>query len=68
MYHCCSPGNNWLCYASYPEQNGLAKALRGIGRIEQVLFILGWLRDRAPPRRVQAGPIAIQTDLWFCVY
>ncbi|EHN94234.1 hypothetical protein ESOG_04694 [Escherichia coli E101] len=41
--------------ASYPKQNGLAKALRGIGRIERTLFMLDWFRDPALRRRVQAG-------------
>lgn len=33
--------------ASYPRQNGLAKALREIGRIERTLFMLDWFRDPA---------------------
>ena len=41
--------------ASYPKQNGLAKALREIGRIERKLFMLDWFRDPALRRRVQAG-------------
>ncbi|EJB8506450.1 Tn3 family transposase, partial [Vibrio parahaemolyticus] len=41
--------------ASYPKQNGLAKALREIGRLERTLFMLDWLRDPALRRRVQAG-------------
>jgi TnpA family transposase len=41
--------------ASYPKQNGLAKALREIGRIERTLFMLDWYRDPALRRRVQAG-------------
>jgi hypothetical protein len=39
----------------YPKQNGLAKALREIGRIERTLFMLDWFRDPALRRRVQAG-------------
>ncbi|MDH3769668.1 MAG: Tn3 family transposase, partial [Nitrospirota bacterium] len=31
--------------AAYPRQNGLAQALREIGRIERTLFILDWLRS-----------------------
>ena len=31
--------------ASYPKQNGLAKALREIGRIERTLFMLDWFRE-----------------------
>ncbi|CBJ90455.1 transposase (fragment) [Xenorhabdus nematophila ATCC 19061] len=41
--------------ASYPKQNGLAKALREIGRIERTLFMLDWFRDPALRRRVQAS-------------
>lgn len=39
----------------YPKQNGLAKALREIGRIERSLFMLDWFRDPSLRRRVQAG-------------
>ncbi|QDW31675.1 Tn3 family transposase [Yersinia sp. KBS0713] len=41
--------------ASYPKQNGLAKALRELGRIERTLFMLDWFRDPALRRRVQVG-------------
>lgn len=41
--------------ASYPRQNGLARALREIGRIERTLFILEWLTDPALRRRVTVG-------------
>lgn len=41
--------------ASYPKQNGLAKALREIGRIERTLFMLDWFHDLGLRRRVQAG-------------
>lgn len=41
--------------ASCPKQNGLAKALREIGRIERSLFMLDWFRDPSLRRRVQAG-------------
>ncbi|KUQ07728.1 Tn3 family transposase [Klebsiella aerogenes] len=41
--------------ASYPKQNGLAKALREIGRIERSLFMLDWFRNPSLRRRVQAG-------------
>jgi len=40
---------------SYPRQNGLALALREIGRIERTLFILQWLQDSELRRRVQVG-------------
>jgi TnpA family transposase len=41
--------------ASYPKQNGLAKALREIDRIARTLFMLDWFRDLGLRRRVQAG-------------
>lgn len=41
--------------ASYPKQNGLAKALREIGRIERTLFMLDWFSDPELRGRVQAG-------------
>ncbi|MBB5429009.1 TnpA family transposase [Paraburkholderia atlantica] len=40
---------------SYPRQNGLAVALREIGRIERTLFILDWLQNVELRRRVHAG-------------
>ena len=40
---------------SYPRQNGLAVALRELGRIERSLFTLDWLQDIELRRRVQAG-------------
>ncbi len=40
---------------SYPRQNGLAKALRELGRIERTLFILDWLQSVELRRRVQVG-------------
>jgi TnpA family transposase len=40
---------------SYPRQNGLAVALRELGRIECTLFILDWLQSVELRRRVQAG-------------
>lgn len=40
---------------AYPKQNGLAKALREIGRIERTLFMLDWFRDPGLRQRVQAG-------------
>jgi TnpA family transposase len=41
--------------ANYPRQNGLAKALREIGRIERTLFALEWYQDLELRRRVNAG-------------
>lgn len=40
---------------SYPRQNGLAVALRELGRIERTLFILDWLQSVEPRRQVHAG-------------
>ncbi|MBN8758468.1 Tn3 family transposase [Variovorax sp. SCN45] len=40
---------------SYPRQNGLAIALRELGRIERTLFILDWLQSVELRRRVQVG-------------
>jgi TnpA family transposase len=41
--------------ASYPRQNGLAWALRELGRIEKTLFTLEWLQDPELRRRVNVG-------------
>jgi len=41
--------------SSYPRQNGLAVALRELGRIERTLFILDWLQSVELRRRVHAG-------------
>jgi TnpA family transposase len=40
---------------SYPRQNGLAVALRELGRIERTLFTLEWLQSVELRRRVHAG-------------
>jgi TnpA family transposase len=40
---------------SYPRQNGLALALRELGRAERTLFTLEWLQKPALRRRVNAG-------------
>ncbi|MGO2643135.1 Tn3 family transposase [Brevibacterium aurantiacum] len=40
---------------SYPRQNGLAIALRELGRIERTLFILDWLQNPDLRRRVTAS-------------
>ncbi|EMQ7461956.1 Tn3 family transposase, partial [Escherichia coli] len=48
-----SPSIRFLLHAY--KQNGVAKALREIGRIERTLFMLDWFRDPALRRRVQAG-------------
>ncbi len=39
---------------SYQRQNGLAVALRELGRIERTLFILDWLQSVELRHRVQA--------------
>ena len=39
----------------YPRQNGLAMALRELGRIERTLFTLDWLQNVELRRRVQVG-------------
>ncbi|AWK88574.1 Tn3 family transposase [Azospirillum thermophilum] len=39
---------------SYPRQNGLALALREVGRIERTLFTLEWLQDPALRRQATA--------------
>ncbi len=41
--------------ARYPRQNGLALALRELGRIERTLFTLDWLLDPALRQQVTAG-------------
>jgi TnpA family transposase len=41
--------------AAYPRQNGLAIALREIGRIDRTLFALDWLQDIDLRRRTNAG-------------
>jgi TnpA family transposase len=40
---------------SYPRQNGLAIALRELGRLERTLFTLDWLQSVELRRRVQIG-------------
>lgn len=41
--------------AAYPRQNGLAVALREVGRLERTLFTLEWIRNSELRRRAQAG-------------
>ena len=40
---------------AYPRRNGLALALRELGRLERTLFTLQWLRDVDLRRRVHVG-------------
>jgi TnpA family transposase len=42
-------------FGSYPRPNGLAIALRELGRIERSLFILDWLQSVDLRRRVHAS-------------
>ena len=42
-------------FDSYPRQNGLAIALRELGKIERTIFMLNWFMDPALRRRVTAG-------------
>lgn len=41
--------------ASYPRQNGLAQALRELGRIERTLFMLDWIEDPDLRQRATIG-------------
>ena len=41
--------------SAYPRQNGLALALREVGRIERSTFMLDWLRDLDLRRRTRLG-------------
>jgi len=42
--------------SAYPRQNGLALALREVGRLERSIFMLDWLQDiDLRSRRTQAG-------------
>ena len=41
--------------AAYLRQNGLALALRELGRVQRTLFTLEWLQDPGLRRRVQVG-------------
>lgn len=40
---------------SYPRQNGIAVALREIGRLERTLFTLDWMQDAGLRRRSHTG-------------
>ena len=42
-------------FGSYPRQNGIAVALRELGRIERTLLILDWLQNTDLCRRVHPG-------------
>ena len=50
-----SPSHIMGKLAAYPRQNGLALALREIGRLERSLFLLEWLRSPELRHRVQTG-------------
>jgi hypothetical protein len=49
---------------SYPRQNGLAVALRELGRIERTLFILDWLQSVELRRRVHGAEKARRATRW----
>ena len=42
--------------ANYPRQNGLAKALQEIGKIERSLFILDWYENLDLRARIKRKP------------
>lgn len=58
--------------SAYPRQNGIAKALREIGRIERTLFTLDWIKNPALRRRAQLGlnkgeaRNALARAIYFC--
>ena len=58
--------------SSYPRQNGLAVALREVGRLERSIFMLNWLHDVDLRRRAQGGlnkgeaRNALARALFFC--
>jgi TnpA family transposase len=41
--------------AAYPQQNGLAQALRELGKLERTLFTLDWMQDPELRRRSHVG-------------
>ena len=47
-------------HGAYPRQNGLARALREIGRIERTLFMLDWLELTAASVPTAFGRFARQ--------
>jgi Tn3 transposase DDE domain len=44
--------------SAYPRQNGLAKALREVGRMERTLFTLDWIKNPDLRRRAHLGLIS----------
>ena len=58
--------------SAYPRQNGLAKALREIGRIERTLFTLDWIKNPDLRRRTNLGlnkgeaRNALARAIYFC--
>ena len=58
--------------SAYPRQNGLAKALREIGRIERTLFTLDWIKNPDLRRRAHLGlnkgeaRNALARAIYFC--
>jgi TnpA family transposase len=58
--------------SAYPRQNGLAKALREIGRVERTLFTLDWIKNPDLRRRAHLGlnkgeaRNALARAIYFC--
>ena len=58
--------------SAYPRQNGLAKALREVGRIERTLFTLDWIKNPDLRRRAHLGlnkgeaRSALARTVYFC--
>jgi hypothetical protein len=54
--------------SAYPRQNGLAKALREVGRIERTLFTLDWIKNPDLRRRAHLGlnKNALARAVYFC--
>ena len=50
------PRSSCASSAAYPRQNGLAVALREVGRVERTLFTLDWLQSPDLRRRVTRRP------------
>ena len=54
----CRELGHWVILrklAAYPRQNGLAHALRELGKLERTLFTLDWLHDPELRRRSHVG-------------
>lgn len=51
--------------AAYPRQNGLALALRELGKLERTLFTLQWLQDPELRRRTTSASIRASNKMRF---